>query len=301
MKKTVVLGGSGFIGRWLCRALLARGETVYVVDRHEPREEVHGSIKADARDPEVISGIVEEGDTVVHLFHSSIPERSMADPSGELTENVIPYIRVLERLVEIRPALIVYSSSGGQVYGNAPETPVSESTKEMPISNYGIAKLSMEQFTRVATYAHGIPHLILRVANPYGPYQELSNLHGIVPALFRAVRDNKPLKVYGGGVTVRDYVYIEDVAESVCRLLAAGVRDRTVNIGTGAGTSLSGLISMVEEITGERVQVIEGPLRQSDVKSNVLDISRLQELTGHTPQVGLKEGLLRVKEYFDSG
>jgi len=301
MKKTVVLGGSGFIGRWLCRALLSRGETVYVVDRHEPQEEVHGSVRADARDTDVIADIVEEGDTVVHLFHSSIPEHSMADPSGELIENVVPYIRVLEQLANIRPALIVYSSSGGQVYGNAPEMPVPESVKEMPISNYGIAKLSMEQFTRVATYAHGIPHMVLRIANPYGPFQELSNLHGIVPALFRAVRDNRPVNIYGGGATVRDYVYIEDVALIICRLLEAGVRDRTVNIGTGVGTSLSGLISMVEEITGSRVRVIDGPLRQSDVKANVLDISRLRELTGHTPQVGLKEGLLRVKKYFDSG
>ncbi|MFO8056749.1 MAG: NAD-dependent epimerase/dehydratase family protein [bacterium] len=300
MSKTVVLGGSGFIGRWVCRSLVSAGRTVYVVDRKGAVEDVHGSVAADARDPAVISHVVEEGDTVVHLFHSSIPAESMSDPAAELVENVIPYIRVLETIAEKGAGLVVYSSSGGQVYGNAAEFPIPESEKEMPISNYGIAKLAMEHFTRVTTYKSGVPHIILRIGNPYGPLQELSNSHGIVPALFRAVRDNTVVRIFGGGITVRDYVYIEDVAESIRLLCETGACNETVNIGTGRGTSLSGLIKMVEKIAGGRVNLVEEPLRKSDVMENVLDISHLQELTGYTPAVGLEEGLTRFRDYFYS-
>ncbi len=301
MSKTIILGGSGFIGRYVCRSLVSRGAVVYVVDPHAPVENVHDYVAADARDPDAVSRVVDKGDTIIHLFHSSIPDKSVSDPEGELVENVIPYISLLEKLAEEGAGLLVYASSGGQVYGNVETLPIPESAKEMPISNYGIAKLVMEHFTRTATYTHGIPHIILRIANPYGPFQELSNQHGVVPALLRSVRDKTPLKVYGGGVTVRDYVYIEDVAECICRLIEKGAHNETVNIGTGRGTSLSELIRMAQEAAGGRIKTIEEPIRKSDVNKNFLDITRLQELTGYTPQVGLEEGLRRVVDYFLSG
>jgi UDP-glucose 4-epimerase len=290
MARAVIIAGSGFIGRWLTRSLAGRGYEVAVVDPSPPAEKA-AWLKIDARDPEAVAASVQPGDVVVHLFHSTVPSESMSDPEAELNENVTPFVALLDRLSERRPGLFVYSSTGGQIYGNAEAVPIPEAAACRPVSAYGAAKLAMEQFTRIASRRHRIPHLILRIGNPFGPWQELTNRHGVIPHLFRSILSSKPFIVYGGGVTVRDYIYVEDAAEAVARLLEKGVRDQTINIGTGVGTSLSELIGLAERVSGGKVIRDEQPIRACDVGRNVLNVSLLRELTGFTPAVSLEQGL----------
>lgn len=289
-----MLGGAGFIGRWLARALLAEGYAVTVVDPREPEPGLEW-VRGDAREFAAVAKAVRPGDWVVHLFHSSVPEESMADPAAELTENVIPYVHLLERLADLGAGLIAYSSTGGQIYGEAP-IPTRETFQERPLSAYGAAKLAMEQFTRLATRRRGLPHLIFRVANPYGPHQELTNRHGVIPALFQCVRDRRPFRAYGGGATVRDYIYIEDAAAAIAALLEPA-RNLTVNVGTGLGVSLTNLIREVEAVTGAKIQTVPEPIRPSDVMNSVLDPTRLFELTKFAAEIPLAEGLRRTWDH----
>jgi UDP-glucose 4-epimerase len=296
MARVVIIGGSGFIGRWLTRALTGRGHEVAVIDPSPPPEQAEW-IKLDAREIAAVAKAVRPGDVVAHLFHSTIPSESMADPVAELGGNVIPYVTLLERMADRSPGLFIYSSTGGQIYGNVDRVPIPETAECKPVSAYGAAKLAMEQFTRLASELRGFPHLILRIANPYGPYQELTNRHGVVPHLFKSIMLDRPFTVYGGGATVRDYIYIEDAAEATARLIERGVRDRTVNVGTGAGTSLSDLIRLAERVSGGKVKTVDEPIRACDVGMNALDVSLLRELAGFTPAVGLEEGLKQTWEY----
>jgi len=299
MDRAVILGGSGFIGRYLARALQTRGYEVIALDLRAPAEGV-AWVRADARDPEAVCAAIRKNDIVVHLVHSSIPSESMTDPGAEFQENVRPYQALLPKLAAIPAGLIVYSSTGGQIYGNVAQTPIPESAACNPISAYGAAKLAMEQATRQLSANCGIPHLILRIGNPYGPYQELTNRHGVVPHLFRSVLYQRPFIVYGGGGAVRDYIYIEEAAEAAARLIEGQAPNQTVNIGTGIGTSLSDLIALIERVSGGKVEARNEPIRPSDVEQNVLDISLLKKLTGFTPRVGLEQGLSRTWEYMRS-
>ncbi len=291
MKRAVLLGGSGFIGRWLSRSLIRRGLEVVALDLRQPEEKGVRYIRADLGEPEDVARAVEPGDAVVHLVHSSIPVESMNDPGAELSRNVIPYAELLERVADAGAALIAYSSSGGQVYGEAMELPLQESAPERPVTAYGVAKLAMEHLTRLATRRRGMSHILFRMGNPYGPLQELTNRHGIVPRLVRSVNRGEPVTVYGGGATVRDYVFVEDAAEAVAALVTGDALNTTVNIGTGAGASLNDLVALVEKVSGGKVSREDAPMRDADVERNVLDISLLKRLTGFEPETTLEQGL----------
>jgi UDP-glucose 4-epimerase len=297
MQRVVILGGSGFIGRWLTAALLTRAHEVVVVDRDRPADVRAHWIAADARDPEALGKIFRPHDVVVHLIHSSIPAESVDNPGVELAENVEPYARLLAGLGEVPIKLLIYSSTGGQIYGEPEAVPIPESHPLRPLSEYGRAKAAMEELTRAFGSARGVPWLIVRIANPYGPHQERTNRHGVVPHLFRAILHGRPFTLYGGGQTVRDYLYIEDVAEAIVRLIGAGARDRAVNIGSGRGIALAELIALAERVSGGKVRLIEAPRRAFDVTVNVLAISLLGTLTGFTPAVIIEDGLARTWEH----
>jgi len=291
MKRAVLLGGGGFIGRYLGKELWGRGYKVVVADLENPHFEWANWMRADARDLQSVVRVIEPKDLVVHLVHSSIPVESMGDPVAEIKENVVPYAALLDVLADLSVSAVVYSSSGGQIYGNVEPSPIPENTAERPVSAYGVAKLAMEQLTRLITRRRGLPHLIFRIGNPYGPFQEKTNRHGVVPALVRTATQGGPFVSYGGGVTVRDYIYAADAARAVVDVITGTARSLTVNVGTGRGTSLSDLMAMVENVTGGKIEVKEEPLRPSDVRSNVLDITCLKTLTGFVPSVTLEEGL----------
>ncbi len=297
MKRAVLLGGSGFIGRWLTRSLSARGYEVVVVDRRRPAEPVSAWVDADARDRKALGEAVSSGDVVVHLFHSSIPTESMDDPEAEHSENVAPFTELVATLVEIKPSVLVYSSTGGQIYGEVDQLLIQETQTCNPVSEYGKSKLRMEQIARAASDEHGLPFLIVRVSNPYGPYQELTNRHGVIPHLCRAAIKQSPFTVYGHGATVRDYVYVQDTAEAITSLIDGGVVNQVVNVGAGVGTSLADLIHMVEQAVGASIKTVDAPIRVSDVRHNALDVSLLQNLCGFSPLVSLDEGLRRVVAY----
>jgi len=295
LTRAVLLGGSGFIGRWLTRSLKKRGREVIVLDLREPGEPVDSWVEADARDLQTVTDVIKPGDVVVHLFHSSIPTESMGAPKAERMENVVPFEQLVLKLSKLEPSLFVYSSTGGQIYGEVDSIPIKETVTCNPVSEYGRSKLRMEEITRAAH--DSFPHLILRVGNPYGPYQELTNRHGVIPHLMRSVIQGRTFTVYGGGETVRDYVYVEDTAESVACLIEQGAANETVNIGSGVGISLSDLIELVKDVSGGELKTIDAEIRSSDVRLNVLDIGRLKELGGYAPKMKLEDGLRRTWEY----
>jgi UDP-glucose 4-epimerase len=297
IKRAVLIGGSGFLGRWLGRALSLRGLDLVVVSRRQPLEDWGEWVQADAAAPEAVAETIRPGDLVVHLVHSTIPAESGDDLHREERENVQPYAALLDAAAPRRPGLWVYFSSGGQVYGEQETIPIPETALPRPVTAYGRAKLAMEETTRQAAARAGFPWLILRPGNPYGPCQELTNRHGAVPALLRAARRGIAFALYGGGITVRDYVFVEEAAEAAARLMLGGTRDRAVNIGSGVGTSLRELVALTETVTGARVRIEDRPLRPSDARVNVLDVSLLQSLVGGKPRLPLRDGLRLTWKY----
>ena len=300
MPRAVILGGAGFIGRWLCQTLGRRGWELVVIDLRAPELPGLHWVEADCREVEKVTSLVRPGDVVIHLFHSTIPVESEANPEAESEENVLPFEKLVKALSSLPLKGFLYASSGGQVYGEPERLPIAEDHVLRPISAYGEAKRQMEERLLQAHARWGLPYLIIRMSNPYGPFQERTNRHGVIPRLFRCAVEGETFILYGGGITVRDYIYIEDAVEAIARLLELKAWGHIVNIGTGQGTALKNLITMIETLTHKKIKIQKAPLRSVDVKNNVLDITRLHKLTGFVPQISLEQGLQKTWEYFQA-
>ena len=295
MTRAVLIGGTGFIGRWLERALRARDVETLALSRHQPVGFDGAWAAADARDPATITPHLQPGDLVAYLVHAGIPADTGQDYDREEQENVLPYARLLTAAARCRPGIWLYCSSGGQVYGEQVRLPIPESANPKPITAYGRAKLAMENLTQVSAETGGFGWLVVRPGNPYGPLQELTNRHGAVPALLRAARDGTPFTAYGFSATVRDYVYVVDAADGIAGLML-GHRDRIFNVGSGHPTALADLARIAGEIVGNPVKLVLKPLRTYDVRKNVLDISAIAD-TGWDPSVSLAQGLRLTWNY----
>jgi UDP-glucose 4-epimerase len=306
-KRVVVLGGLGFMGSHLCRALLARGHAVRVFDRLYASRELVGDVEGDleivegdvARAQDVID-VSADADVLIHLVHTTVPGSSMDDPAYDLTSNVVTSVNWLRRLAETRVRRLIFASSGGTVYGVPRTVPIDEEHPTDPISSYGITKLAIEKY--VSTYASmlGIDYSIIRPSNVYGPGQRLHTGQGVIGVMADRALRGEPLELWGGGESLRDYLYVEDLTASVVSLLDYAGTERVFNVSSGEGHSVLDIVETLREQLGTLPEVVHKPVRGFDVPVNVLDSSRLQRATGWRPSVTLAEGVTRTLEWLRS-
>jgi UDP-glucose 4-epimerase len=302
-QRLVLLGGSGFIGqsfiRWLGpQGLRARFE-IAVLDPKEPQfSEPDHYLNLRIEDTDEIRGFIKEKDVVFHLVHTTIPAESANAPERERKENFEPSKKLVSILKGKRGARLVYFSSGGTIYGEpAVRKPIPESAAPAPGSLYAQTKLAIENLARETGDSSGLEYLIVRPANPYGPFQEILNRHGAVGRIFEDMAQGLVFPVYGQGETVRDYIYIDDFLSALFRILKKDRWGQVFNIGTGTGASLKQLISLCEKVSGKKLTVKHRPMRGTDLKYNVLDRARVSSL-GWEPEHTLRRGLRKTWEYF---
>jgi UDP-glucose 4-epimerase len=295
----VLVLGAGFIGARVVHALIQAGHQVDVITRSAPRPEVGPLLEGatvllgDALSMSVVAGPLAEADHVVHAVGSSSPVESDLDPAADVSALVPPVIRLLE-LLRLRPSVgLTFLSSGGAVYGNVAATPADEDTPPQPINSYGILKLTAERYLEMYAQLYGIPVRILRIANVYGPGQPWVKGQGIVARLMSCALTGERFPIFGGGHNVRDYVYIEDVAQVVAGLVATDGGPRVLNVGSGRGYTISEVVRLVEQQTGRTINVEPMKARSFDVRSIVLDIRRLSQTLPFTP-LDLPTGLHRT-------
>ena len=166
------------------------------------------------------------------------------------------------------------ASSGGTVYGIPKVVPITETMENSPISAYGIAKLAIEKYLYLYEYLHGLNYMALRIANPFGPYQDPKKRQGIVAAVITCILANKPIEIWGDGTIVRDFIYIEDVVSAFISAACYDGDARILNIGSGVGRSIDDIVASVGQAMGvDEPQKVYRLGRASDVPINVLDIS----------------------------
>jgi UDP-glucose 4-epimerase len=280
--RVLVIGGTGFIGSEVVFELLGTGASVAVLARNPPtdwRQPWLGQADlfiGSADDPTVLSRALVDVDWVVYAVSCPPPSADL-DPSGSVAQTVPMLIRVLDAVRE-RPGVgLTYLSSGGTVYGNPDVLPAAESSACAPVSAYGITKLLGEKSVDEYASAYGIPTRILRVANAYGPMQSAADGQGIVAVLMEAARTGGTVDIFGDGSSVRDYVHVTDVARAVVRLPPVQGEPQVVNVGSGTGTSIRQVIEIVNRVTGSPVPVRWSEERGFDVRSIVLDLTRLNQ------------------------
>jgi UDP-glucose 4-epimerase len=299
--KCLVLGGGGFIGSAVCDRLLRDGHQVRVLARpklapyrafgpEEPMEWMRGDFLNVHDLREAVQGV----DAVFHLVSTTVPKSANDDPIWDVQSNLVGALQLLQVLREQPVDRIIFVSSGGTVYGPPRYLPIDEDHPTNPLTAYGITKLAIEKHLQMFTHIHGVPTIILRVSNPYGPRQRIETAQGAVSVFLHRALAGAPIEIWGDGETTRDYIYISDVAEACARAVFYDGRERVFNVGTGQGTSLNALVEWIERVIDRPVQRVYLPARAFDVPVSVLDNTRIREAFGWAPQVGLPEGLSRT-------
>src|ERR671932_2680969 len=268
--KTLVTGGAGFIGSNLVDALVARGDDVHVLDdlSSGKRENVHeratlhvGDIRTDAD----AAFDAARPEAVFHLAAQADVRLSVARPDFDADVNVIGTIRVLEA-VRARDAKIVFSSTGGAIYGEC-DAPAPEEKPLEPLAPYGTSKLAGEQYLATWNRLYGTRHTALRFGNVYGPRQQPHLEAGVVAIFMGLLREGGTPKIFGEGTQTRDYVYVGDVVRACVAALAAD--GGVFNVGTGRETSVLDLYAHIRAVTGADVEAVQGGPRPGEMERSV--------------------------------
>jgi UDP-glucose 4-epimerase len=273
----LLLGGAGFIGSALTARLKQEKMNVYVLGRH---------------DVERLEQVLPQCGTVIHLASATTPGSSAMHPGLELA-NLALTLRLLEMLQGQPQIHLIFFSSGGTVYGNPDRLPVTEDAPIAPLSNHGAGKAAQEAFCQ-AFRAQGRAVTILRPSNAYGPGQTIRRGFGLVRTMIEHARLGTSLEVWGDGENIRDYIYIDDIVEATMRLIRLPQDSGAYNLGSCLGYSINEVRGIVEEVCGKEVRTIYRPARGIDVRSVVLDNSRLFSRLGWKPAVGLADGIART-------
>lgn len=289
----VVLGGNGFIGSMLVARLLEQGHTVRVFDRGAPVRDA-GSLRFFAGDFTTqadFTGLLEGADVVFHLISTTLPNTSVDNTLADVQGNLLPTLRLLEQMRQLKISRIVFPSSGGTVYGEAQYLPIDERHPTEPIVPYGATKLAIEKYLSIFRHARHLDPVCLRISNPYGPGFKHESPQGVIGAFLYRALNGLPIDLWGAGDVQRDYLYIEDLIDAL--MAAASYRGShfIFNISTGIGTSLREIIELVEEASKLRLTVNQHDSRSFDVKSNVLCNALAREELGWSPTHTLRQGI----------
>jgi UDP-glucose 4-epimerase len=305
VKKALVVGGNGFIGSHLVEKLNGYHWDVSVIDPF-PRKfsklpEGVSFIQEDfdrsAAETEKIIAKVKP-DVVFHLAWKTLPETSMKNPTRDIGINLIPSLNLISACAKAGIKMI-FTSSGGAVYG-ATSTPfISETQETDPISPYGIEKLTAEKYLFMYRYLYGLDYITIRPSTPYGPWQDYLGKQGAVAIFMYRIAKGLPVPIWGDGSIVRDYFYISDLADAMMRCAEHQAKDdkRIFNVGGGAGVSLIQLLDWIEEIVGKKAVIEQYPMRKFDPKVIVLDTTLIRNVLGWVPKVSLPDGLNKTWEW----
>jgi UDP-glucose 4-epimerase len=307
--KVVVTGGAGFIGANLCRILSQRPDVDEVVAYDDlstgfahnleglPGVEL---VTASILDGGALRGAMAGADAVAHLAARPSVPLSLADPMLSHHVNVTGTVEVLEAARAIGAFVVVASSSA--VYGENPTTPKHEDLPQQPLSPYGVTKVATEGYAAAYLHSFGLPTLALRFFNVFGPLQPAGHAYAaVVPAFVAAALTGQPIPVHGDGLQVRDFVFVDTVADVLAQAVTGRVSHPTpVNLASGTRTTLLTLIHELEAILGRSLEVEHQPVRQGDIRDSQADETAFRTLFPQVQPIDLRSGLQQTVDWFRS-
>lgn len=303
--KILVTGGAGFIGSHVVDAYVAAGHEVAVLDNLATgREDNVNSAaqfhRADIRDLAQVQKVIGafKPDVVNHHAAQSEVPKSVADPGNDAAVNVVGGLNVLRASVDNDVRKVMFSSTGGALYGEPDVVPNDEDHPIRPLSPYGTSKFAFEQYLATFGRTFGLNYTTLRYANIYGARQDFHAEEGRVVAIFASrMIEGKPLTIDWDGNQSRDMLHVGDVAMANVAALDRG-DGGTFHISTAIPVTVNDLFRKLALITEYRLEPRRGPQRQGDVYRIALDNTRAKEHLGWEPRISLEEGLQLTVEYF---
>ena len=305
--KVVISGGAGFIGSHVVDRCLGAGHDVIVVDnlstgRRELVPPAARLVTCDIRSPELAAVFADERpQALIHLAAQAEVRRSVEEPAFDADVNVLGTINLLECSRRAGVSRVIYSSSGGAVYGDTDVLPTPEDHPPRPASPYGVSKLAAEQYLACWAGLYGIRGVALRYANVYGPRQSPAGEAGVVAIFSHRLLRGEAAIINGDGLQTRDYVFVGDVADANLLALEHATASGPFNIGTGVETTVVDLFERLRAAVGASVTAQHGPAKLGEQHRSVLATARARAVLGWQPQVALAEGLrLTVRHFAES-
>lgn len=300
---TLVIGGAGFIGTHLVSELLATGRTVTILDRRTDaiQELPRGAdyVAGDFGQCQLIRELLCNHEEVIHLAYTSVPKTSFENPFSDLLENLPPTVQLFAETAESGRKLL-FVSSGGTVYGEAGMLPIREDHPTRPISPYGLTKLTLEGYAHLYAVTHGLKFVCVRPANAFGPGQKPFTGQGFIASAMTSMMRGLPVTVFGQRGTVRDYIYVGDLAAGIVSALEKGRPSEIYNLGSGVGRTNMDVIEAITPLLeglAYKIRIEHLPERTFDVRANILDSGKLHKDTGWSPTTPFDKGLLRTREW----
>jgi UDP-glucose 4-epimerase len=306
-----VTGGAGFIGSHVADLFLEKGFDVTIVDDLSSGK--RENLPAQARFHEIgvnsseFAKMVREGrfDVIAHLAGQIDVRHSVADPINDATINILGTLNLMEALRQSEASTrVVFTSTGGALYGEFTKPPNLETFPKDPESPYAISKLSTEYYLAYYGRVHNRDAVAVRFGNVYGPRQDPHGEAGVVAIFCGRILNDRPLTVFGDGLQTRDYVYVGDVARAVWLAATKPLPERgkldarAFNIGTGKGTSVLEIARVLQQVARSNVAVEFAPHRPGEQQDSFVEVSKAREVLGWTPQVSLADGLAQTYAWF---
>jgi UDP-glucose 4-epimerase len=301
--KVLVTGGAGFIGSHVVDRLVEEGHYVVVIDNLSSGKRKNVNRAASLYKFDVQSSRLERvfrnerPNVVMHLAAQINVRRSVEDPMFDAQVNILGTMNVLQQAVKHGARKVIFSSSGGAIYGEQEIYPAPESHRTNPMSPYGLSKLCGEQYLSYYQRISGIKVVSLRYANVYGPRQDPDGEAGVISIFLQKMLNHEQPIINGNGRQTRDFVFVDDVAEANLAVMGQDSHG-TYNVGTGIETSINELFRMLAGLTGASCKEVHGPAKQGEQMRSVIDPGQIRQDLGWDFKVELAEGLKKTVAFF---
>jgi UDP-glucose 4-epimerase len=295
--KVLVTGGAGFIGSHLVDRLVMEGHEAVVVDNLATGKRRNINRAARFYKMDIQSWRLERvfrnerPNVVMHLAAQMDVRKSVEDPMFDAQVNVLGTLNVLQQAVRHGVRKVIFSSSGGAIYGEQEIYPAPEVHVTKPLSPYGLSKLCGEQYLSYYQRVSGLQAVSLRYANVYGPRQDPEGEAGVVAIFIQKMLNNEQAVINGNGRQTRDFVFVDDV-------VMGQETQGTYNVGTGVETSINDLFRILIQHTGSTCKEIHGPAKKGEQARSVIDNTKLRHEVSWEPRADLSDGLKKTVEYF---
>lgn len=294
MKKVLITGGAGFIGSHIVDKLLDNNYQVLVIDNLSSGNlknlQDNNNLKFYKLDivNDDLEPVfeIEQPDFVIHLAAQTSVAYSVTNPIEDANRNILGSIKILELSKKYSVKKIIAASSAA-VYGVPQYLPIDEEHPTEPISQYGLSKLTMEKYIKLS----GIPYIIFRFSNAYGPRQQSSKESGVIAIFDKAMKNNEPVSIYGDGEQLRDFIYVEDIAKVCIEALRSDIANEIFNFSTNKGVTVNELFAEMQLVYGYKKDANYLPERQGEIRDSILLNEKINDFLELTELQILKQGL----------
>lgn len=301
--KILVTGGAGFIGSHIVDKLIRAGHTVVVVDDLSTGKEKNINSKARFYKLSILS------DKLKDIFERERPEivnhhaaqinlrRSIEEPFNDIETNIEGTVNILENCKRYNVKRLIFASTGGALYGEQEYFPADEKHPILPLSPYGIDKLTAEKYLAYYAAVFGLEYIALRYSNVYGPRQNPEGEAGVISIFTERMLEGADVCINGDGTQTRDFVFVGDVVEANILAMSRG-KNISVNIGTGKETSVNIVYKKLSELTGYKKEPRYAPPIPGEITRSCLDSRMAKRTLGWSPRISFDKGLAETVEYF---